>query len=285
MTVLAALTAVKAADLDEGVLVLTDKNFDEELAKHEFMLVEFYAPWCGHCKKLTPEYAGAAQQLAKNDPPIPLAKVDATENKALAEKYGIQGFPTLFWFRGGEKSEYTGGRTTDTIVSWVLKKSGPPSAEITCDALAIKVADAGTKFLIAYFGDVTNALYTDAHIGYANADDKIQFVHTTEECASAYGGSAPGIVFFRQFEEKHVPYTGTADKDALMEFVMPLMVPTIFEFTEEEIEAIFGQQQQTVILFRAKEDADAAFMATFTEAATAHKGKMLFSYSGVSDGI
>lgn len=136
--------------------------------------------------------------MAKNDPPIPLAKVDATENKALAEKYGIQGFPTLFWFRGGEKSEYTGGRTTDTIVTWVLKKSGPPSTEVTCDALATKVADEGTKFLIAYFGDVTNAMYTDAHVGYANADDKIQFVHTTEDCAGTYGASANSVVFLQK---------------------------------------------------------------------------------------
>jgi len=64
------------------------------------------------------------------------------------------------------------------------------------------------------------------------------------------------------------------------------MVPTVFEFTEDEIEAIFGQQQPTTILFRNNEsDKDAAFMTTFTEAASAHKGKMLFAYSDVTGGI
>lgn len=53
----------------------------------------------GHCKKLAPEYSAAAEVLAKNDPPLSLAKVDATAEKKLAEKYGIQGFPTLFFFK------------------------------------------------------------------------------------------------------------------------------------------------------------------------------------------
>ena len=55
--------------------------------------------YSGHCKKLTPEYEGAAEVLSKNDPPIALAKVDATAEKTLAERFGIQGFPTLFWFK------------------------------------------------------------------------------------------------------------------------------------------------------------------------------------------
>jgi thioredoxin-related protein len=48
---------------------------------------------------LAPEYAAAAQELAKRDPPLFIAKVDATESKGLAEKYAIQGFPTLVFFK------------------------------------------------------------------------------------------------------------------------------------------------------------------------------------------
>ena len=53
----------------------------------------------GHCKKLAPEYAAAAEVLAKNDPPLFIAKLDATVEKEVAEKYGIQGFPTLIFFK------------------------------------------------------------------------------------------------------------------------------------------------------------------------------------------
>jgi len=64
------------------------------------------------------------------------------------------------------------------------------------------------------------------------------------------------------------------------------MVPTVFEFTEDEIEAIFGQQQPTVVMFRSNEkDKDAAFMTTFKDAAKAHKGKMLFAWADAVGGI
>ena len=187
-------------------------------------------------------------------------------------------------FRKGERVDYNGGRTKDAIVEWVLKKSGPPSTEVTCAVLKEKAGSA--KFLMAYFGADTEALYTDVHVAYATAEDKIQFVHTSDaDCAKEHGVTGPALVFFRQFEEKQVPYTGKADKDALIEFVKPLMVPTVFPFSEDEIEAVFGQQQDTLMLFIDEADKDAAFMKTYEEAAKVHKGKMLFSYAGISKGI
>lgn len=69
--------------------MLTNDNFDEEVAKHEYLLVEFYAPWCGHCKKLAPEYEKAAATLAERDPPRYVAKVDATKEEALAKRFQI----------------------------------------------------------------------------------------------------------------------------------------------------------------------------------------------------
>ena len=155
---------------------------------------------------------------------------------------------------------------------------------MTCAALADKVAD--SKFVLAFFGQESDALFKDAHVPFANAEDKIAFVHVTDaDCAASHGASAPGAVFFRKFEETTIVYGGSADKDSLAAFVKPLMVPTVFEFTDAEIEAVFGQQQPTLLLFRGTEDKDAAFMTTYADAAVAHKGKMLFAYTDVAGPI
>mmetsp|Transcript_43814 Transcript_43814/g.80005 ORF Transcript_43814/g.80005 Transcript_43814/m.80005 type:complete len:483 (+) Transcript_43814:76-1524(+) len=107
----------------EAVVTLTEATFDSHLKENSRTLVEFYAPWCGHCKKLAPEYEKAAASLTSTG--IPLAKVDATEAKELGTRYNVKGFPTLIWFEDGNKNEYDGGRTAEEIIEWVKSMTGP----------------------------------------------------------------------------------------------------------------------------------------------------------------
>lgn len=274
------LCSVAYAEVEEdnGVLVLKDDNFDEELAKHEFLLVEFYAPWCGHCKKLAPEYEKAAATLAAKDPPRKLAKVDATANDSLAKRFGIQGFPTLFWFVNGEKFEYNGGRTADTIVSWITKKTGNPADAVTCDELADK---ASSQLNLVYFGEESGDKF-DLFMGAAKnpAAEKFAFFKTGAECAEKYGATAPGMVLVRTFDEPNLVFTGD---DGLLTWMNENSTPTLFEFGEDYIEPIFQQKKSCIFLF--SEDKNEAYQTAFAEASKSMKGKILFSTSGVSSGI
>uniref|UniRef100_A0A2R8MRC7 Protein disulfide-isomerase A6 n=1 Tax=Callithrix jacchus TaxID=9483 RepID=A0A2R8MRC7_CALJA len=107
----------------KDVIELTDDSFDQNvLDSEDVWMVEFYAPWCGHCKNLEPEWAAAASEVKEQTKgKVKLAAVDATVNQVLASRYGIRGFPTIKIFQKGESPvDYDGGRTRSDIVSRAL---------------------------------------------------------------------------------------------------------------------------------------------------------------------
>ncbi|XP_037691848.1 protein disulfide-isomerase A4 isoform X2 [Choloepus didactylus] len=110
---------------ENGVLVLNDVNFDAFVADKDTVLLEFYAPWCGHCKQFAPEYEKIAKTLKENDPPIPVAKIDATAASTLASRFDVSGYPTIKILKKGQPVDYEGSRTQEEIVAKVKEVSQP----------------------------------------------------------------------------------------------------------------------------------------------------------------
>lgn len=123
--VLSGLVAAAAAK--SAVLDLIPKNFDKVVLKSgKPTLVEFFAPWCGHCKNLAPVYEELALAFEYAKDKVQIAKVDADAERDLGKRFGVQGFPTLKFFDGksDKPTEYNGGRDLESLSSFITEKTG-----------------------------------------------------------------------------------------------------------------------------------------------------------------
>jgi len=124
--VIALLLAV-VQHVQGAVIHLTEEDFDKHVDGSTNVLVEFYAPWCGHCKNLAPEWAIAGDTFLESDD-IVIAAVDATAAGKIASRFEVKGYPTIKFFAKGASAakpeDYSGGRTADAIVKWVNDKVG-----------------------------------------------------------------------------------------------------------------------------------------------------------------
>jgi protein disulfide-isomerase A1 len=274
----AAVMGAAEVKKEEGVAVLTVENFQEVIDANEFVLVEFYAPWCGHCKALAPEYAKAAGALAEKDSPIVLAKLDATEEGSVAEKFEVRGYPTLKFFRGGKATEYGGGRTADTIVSWLEKKTGPPAVAVATVEEAAAFTAGKDVSVIGFFADQT----TDAAKAFlevaANMDDFQFAISSSPEVAAEHKIEGDAILLLKTFDDGRAVLSEGITEEAVAAFVSSESLPLVVDFNQETAQKIFSGEIKSHLLafLSVKAESHADDVNMIKSIATENKGKMLF---------
>ncbi|VVA92097.1 unnamed protein product [Arabis nemorensis] len=274
------------SETKEFVLTLDHTNFSETIEKHDFIVVEFYAPWCGHCKQLAPEYEKAASELSSHDPPVVLAKIDASEetNREFTTKYEVQGFPTIKIFRNGGKvvQEYNGPREAEGIVTYLKKQSGPASFEIKSADAATEVVGEKKVVVVGVFPKLSGSEF-DSFLAIAEKlRSDYDFAHTSDAKLLPRGESVTGPVVrvFKPFDELVVD-SKDFDGEALEKFVKESSIPLVTVFDKDPnnhayVIKFFDSPNTKVMLFTnfTGEGAE-SLKSKYHEVATSNKGQGL----------
>ncbi|CAN6277242.1 unnamed protein product [Urochloa humidicola] len=266
------------------VAVLTAANFSSFLAATRYVMVEFYAPWCGHCQALAPDYAAAASRLAAQHSRghLALAKLDATEDTDLAHKYDVQGFPTILFFIDGVPKDYNGERTEDAIVEWINKKLGPGVQNITAVDDAQRILTGDDKAVLAFLDSLSGA-HTDELAAASRLEDSVSFYQTSSpDVAKLFhidpAAKRPSLVLLKKEEEKLTFFDGEFKASAIADFVSANKLPLVTTLNQETSASIFGNTIKKQILLFAVANKSSKFLPIFKEAAKSFKGKLLFVF-------
>jgi protein disulfide-isomerase A6 len=242
LAIVALVCAHAPEDVIPGVVDLTSANVDSVLDGSKNALVEFYAPWCGHCKSLAPEMASFGEAFEKAKPKdTVIAKVNCDAEGAICQKYGVKGYPTLKWFDKGAKEpvDYDSGRTADDLVKFVNKKDSnarlrlvkAPSDVVDLDNSNFDriVKDSSKDVLVEFYAPwcghckklapdyekVANAFRNEKSVVVAKVD-----ADAHKDLGQKYGVSGfPTIKFFPRNNKDGEDYNSGRDVESFVNFL------------------------------------------------------------------
>ncbi|KAK9702113.1 Thioredoxin [Popillia japonica] len=206
----------------------TDANFKNEIINHQTALVMFYAPWCGHCQKLKPEFEKAAKELADNDPPVTLIKVDCTAaGKSTCSEHEVDGYPLLKIFRNGEAGQtYSNARKAEDIINYMKLQVGKSYTEFV-DAIEMEESIKMEKNVLIFgFFEEDSSEMKKAFMEIADKlRDKMKFACTSSKDVLEKYGETDNIMLVRpahlrnNFEDDQVKYGGKPNFHAIDTFI------------------------------------------------------------------
>ena len=251
-TLALVFAAAAAAEVKNGITVLTDDSFDGFAAKHAAFGLVVYAPWCGHSRELLPKLERVARELGDK---LPLAKVDGTEAEALATRLDVKGYPTVFFVRDGRPHAYSEAHEAAPIKQWLQQRAYPPVKALGTAAelaeFAKKGRESGAKLAAVLFGSAG----TPEHAAFLDVAGGASFPCALADPALAAsegqtGLAAPALVLYTSFDGGRAVLSGAGELTAegMARFVKTESLPLVVPYTKEVEAAVFGGDVRTHLL-------------------------------------
>ncbi|XP_030595097.1 protein disulfide-isomerase A2 [Archocentrus centrarchus] len=285
----------KTTEIEEenDVMVLHINNFERALSENQHLLVEFYAPWCGHCKQLEPIYAEAAGVLKQEKPALRLAKVDATEEKELAEEFDVGSFPTLKLFIRGDRKEpvdYTGKRTVKGIIQWLKRRTGPGVPALDSADSAAQFIEAHNITVIGFFESLDSEPAQVLKEIAMNMPDTEFALTAAPEVFQKYEVKGSSVVLFKKFDDGRADFVlseGKLDKDNVTTFIKQNSLELIIRFRQETADKIFnsGINLHSLLFVNSTVESQMSLVDESRTVAKEFKGKMLFIMIDVTESL
>ncbi|CAI9106225.1 OLC1v1005334C1 [Oldenlandia corymbosa var. corymbosa] len=266
------------------VLDLDESNFDAAISTFDYIFVDFYAPWCGHCKRLTPELEKAAPVLAKLKPPIVVAKIDADKYRRIGSKHDIDGFPTLKIFMHGVPTEYYGQRKADILVRFLKKFVAPDVAILSSDS-SIKefIETADTQFPVFIGFGLNESTISNLAVKYKKKAWFAVAKDFSDETMAFYDfDKAPAVVSINPGYNEQSVYYGPFEESFLEDYIKQSLLPLVLPINQDSLKLLKDDERKIALtIVKDESDAKSKDLVKLLKAAASANRDLVFGYVGL----
>jgi protein disulfide-isomerase A1 len=247
-------------DEDSGCLTLTELDFHDAIKEYDYVLVNFHALWCRYSKKLKPEWKKLVETLKTENSKVKLAKVEAYDEKKLAEEYGVEGYPTIKLFIKGKPHDYHGHRQEANILEFVNRQLKKPLTQVN-DGQVIENKLKEYEWIGLLIGETDNQAVLDV----AAKQGDVLFLSTSETAIKGkYGNPTDGqLVLVNNITHHYTIYSDALIVDSLNTWIEEHKFPAVPRFSSGTAERVFLSEEPSMILITKGDNsaAETAFKA------------------------